>query len=239
MKLRLVPVFFAALLAGCGGTGPIYPVVAWLHEWVKAPDALVAGSDQAPVIASPVVTFRLDRGQRLSALQARGEWGGVEWRIGKTYLFGFDVRLDRRSLGNARVALSRLYRAGDPATEIVSVDLDAGRGVTVLGRGCIAPSDLADWHRVEMRIKLSDDDTGYLEVFCDRKPIWARTEIRTTFPPVCRRREGCDTVVAKPVRFNLQMGLMSDEGVANAVVVQMQRLHYRPLLYKPHRVGTL
>ena len=237
MRPRLLPVMAALLLlAACddGGTGPVYFVDAELYDWVKAPEAIVQSSDQAPIIADPIVTFRLAPDDNLSALRA-----GKEWRVGHAYLFGFDVRLERKSLGNEKVALSRLLRKGDPPTEIVPVLLDADRGVTVMGRTCIAPTDLGNWHRVEMRIRLSNKDTGFLEVFCDRKPIWARVNIRTTFPTVCRLREGCDTYVPKPVRYEWQLGLLSNGGVAKQIVAQMQRIDYRRIFYIPHRVGTL
>lgn len=236
MRPRLFPILAALLFAACApsGTGPVYTVNAELYDWVKVPEAIDQSSDQAPIVADPIVTFRLTPGDRWSAPRA-----GKEWRVGHTYLFGFDVRLERKSLGNERVALSRLFRKGDPATEIVSVHLDANRGVTVMGRTCVAPTDLGNWHRVEMRIRLSNKDTGFLEVFCDRKPIWAQVNIRTTFPPVCRIGEACDTDVPKRVRYEWQLGLLSNGGVARQIAVQMQRLHYRRLYYVPNRVGTL
>ncbi len=237
MKPRLLPVFATLLLmASCTphGTGPVYTMDAELYDWVKAPKAIDQSSDQAPIIADPIVTFQLAPGDSRSALRA-----GKEWRLGHAYLFGYDVRLERKSLGTEKVTLSRLIRKGDPATEIASVQLDADRGVTVMGRTCIAPTDLGDWHRVEMRIRLSNRDAGFLEVFCDRKPIWARVNIRTTFPPVCRLRDGCDTDIPKPVRYEWQLGLLSNGGVAKQIEVEMQRLHYRRIYYIPHRVGTL
>jgi hypothetical protein len=237
MRPRLLPVLAALLLlAACddGGTGPVYFVDAELYDWVKAPEAIDQSSDQSPIVADPIITFHLAPGDSRSTLRT-----GKEWRVGRKYLFGFDVRLERKSLGNERVALSHLFRKGDPATEIVSVLLDADRGVTVMGRTCVAPTDLGNWHRVEMRIHLSNKDTGFLEVFCDRKPIWARINIRTTFPPVCRLSEGCDTDVPKPVRYEWQLGLLSNGGVSKQIMAQMQRLHYRRIFYIPHRVGTL
>ena len=234
MRQRLLCLAAAALVAACAGDGPIYPVEDSLYDWVIAPDAIVPGSAPAPDIADPVVTFRLPRGGRLSALRT-----GEDWRTGQTRLFGFDIRLNPEKLGRERVEVSRLYRSGDPETVLASVQLDADRGVTVMGRRCIAPEDLGTWHRVEMRIKLRDDDQGYLEVFCDRKPIWAQTGLRTTFPPVCRRSEGCNTALAKPVSYEWRMGLLTDRPVSRPVSIQMRKLHHRLLLYVPHRAGRL
>ena len=236
MSLRLFPVLTTLLLAACTppGPGPVYTVNAELYDWVKDPEAIVPSSDQVPVIADPIVTFHLAPGDNRSAVRA-----GKEWRVGHKYLFGYDVRLDRKSLGNEKVVLSRLFRKGDPAIEIASVHLDADRGVTVMGRTCIAPTDLGDWHRVEMRILLSNKDTGYLEVFCDRKAIWAQVNIRTTLSPICRLSEGCDTDVPRRVRYEWQLGLLSNGGVAKQIAVQMQKLHYRRIFYVPNRAGTL
>ncbi len=236
MRPHRLPALTAFLLAACTslGTGPVYTVDAELYDWVKEPRAIDQSSDQIPIIADPIVIFRLMPGDNRSAVQA-----GREWRNGHTYLFGFDLRLNRKSLGTEKVVLSRLFRKGDPAAEIMSVQLDANRGVTVMGRTCIASTDLGNWHRVEMRIRLSNKDAGFLEVFCDRKPIWARVNIRTTFPPVCRFREGCDTDVPRRTRYEWQLGLLSIGGVAKQIEVQMQRLHYRQLFYVHNRIGTL
>lgn len=235
MKHRLAPALAALLLAACtgNGIGPIYPVQDALYDWVKAPEATDPLSDRAPVIADPVVVFHLAPGDRRSALRA-----GHDWRLGHNYLFGFDIRLDRKSFSGQAVTLSRLLRRGDPATEIAAVQLDA-RGVTILGRTCIPSSELGNWHRVEMRIRLADNDAGFLEVFCDRRPLWARSRIRTTQPPICRRRDGCDTEVPKPVRFEWQLGLIPEERIKRGVEVQMQRIHFRRLYVIPNRVDHL
>ncbi len=234
MRLPLLPLVAALVLGGCAGNGPIFPVEDNLYDWVTAPEARDPQSDNAPVISGQVVTFRLDPGDRLSTLQA-----AEDWRAGQTRLFGFDVRADAKALGTQKLVLSRLSRSSAPAGEITSVHLDAVNGVTVMGRSCIAAEDLGDWHRVEMRIRLSNDDRGFLEVFCDRKPVWAQTEFRTTFPPVCRRREGCNTPVQTPVQFKWQVGLLSERPAPRRVSVQMRRLHHRLLLYIPNRAGTL
>lgn len=221
-------------LAACAGTGPIYPVEDELYDWVKSPDAIDPDSDQKPIVIEPVVNFLLQSGDRHSAIRT-----GEEWRVGQTFLLGFDVRLDPNALGQEKVDLARLTRKGSPAIEIASVQLDTQRGIMVFGRACIPPSALSEWHRVEMRIKFSDKDTGYIEVFCDRKPIWARVNMRTNFAPECRLSEGCRTAVLKPERYNWQLGLMTDVAVSRKISIQMQRLQYRVLLYKPNRVGTL
>lgn len=234
MRRHLIVVLTAFFLTACDGDGPIFAVEDQLAEWAQDRESIDKSSDQEPIVADPVVTFRLEPGDRRSALRT-----GDDWLLNETILFGFDIRLQRNSLGSDKIELSRLYRKGDPATEIASVQLDSVRGVTVMGRTCVARADLETWHRVEMRIRLRDNDRGYLEVFCDRKPIWATTEIRTTFAPVCRFREGCDTKVPHPVRYEWQMGLMSNRGVSKQIIVQMQKLHQRKLLYIPHRVGNL
>lgn len=218
----------------CGTTGPVFLVEDELYDWVSVPGAIDPLSDQAPLISGSVVTFRLSPGQQLSALQT-----GEDWRIGQAYLFGFDVRLDPEALGPHPITVSRLTRVTVPESEIASVLLDRRRGVTVFGRTCVPPEKLAEWHRVEMRIRVANDDKGFLEVFCDRKPIWAQKDMRTTFPPGCRLREGCNDDVAQPARFAWQIGLMPVKAVSKNTEIQMQRLHQRLIFYIPNRVGTL
>lgn len=224
----------AGLLAACGGSGPVFRVEHNLYDWVIFPAAVDPASDQAPVITDPVVSFRLAAGQRRSALRA-----GEDWGLGQTRLFGFDIMADRAALGSGTVDISRLIRVGDPGNPIVSAQLSAAHGVTVLGRSCIAPEGLDQWHRVEMRIRLSDRDEGFLEVFCDRKPIWARTDLRTTVAPGCEADGTCVARGQPPLRFEWQMGLMRDHPVPRPVSIWMKRLHHRQLIYVPNRAGNL
>jgi hypothetical protein len=221
-------------LAACVGNGPIFPVDGELYDWVFAPEAVVPDSRQMPVIEGEAVTFRLAPGSRRSALKT-----GEDWRTGQTRLFGFDIKVDPAVLGRNKLEVSRLLRATDPVGEIVSVQLDAKNGLTVFGRTCVPPENLSQWHRVEMRIRLRDDDYGYLEVFCDRKPVWARTGMRTTVPPICKLSEGCNEVVSSPVRYEWQMGLFSEGVISGRPSVRMRRLHHRILLYIPNRAGNL
>ncbi len=219
-------------LAACGGEGPIYPVDKDLYEWVKAPTALDPRSDQPPRVADPVVHFRLAPGQRRSNLRT-----GEDWRIRQNRLFGFDVRLDPSTLGATPITLSRLVRVGAPDTEIATVQLDRTRGITIMGRSCVAPHDLINWHRVEMRIRLNDQGRGFLEAFCDRKPVWGRRNLRTTLPPDCQDNTGCGTPVTRHTQFEWTMGIMADHPVQRPITLQMRRIHQRILLYIPNRIA--
>lgn len=222
----------ALALAGCGTTGPVFQVEDGLPAWVS--DAVDPASDNTPLISDPVVSFQLMPGERTSALRA-----GEDWRLGQSFLFGFDVRLDEPIPNQATVTLSRLTRITAPSQEIVSIKLDRQLGVTVFGRSCIAPEDLTEWHRVELRVRLKDDDKGFLEIFCDRKPVWAQNGLRTTMAPICRLADGCDDTISTPVRFTWNVGLMSDAAVPEATAVEMRRLHQRVIFYIPNRIGTL
>lgn len=236
MKFPAAALCALALMAACAGQteGPIFSIADGLYPWVEAPTSIDPQSENTPQFNDPTVTFALAKGDRRSTLRT-----GDEWRIGQSYLIGFDIKVDPARLAGERVVVSQLVGSGPPEAKIAAVELDAKRGVTVFGRQCIPSEQLAEWHRVEMRIKLSNGDTGYLEVFCDRKPVWARMDIRTTQPPVCRLREGCTVDVAKPARFEWRIGLMSKRPVRQPVRVDMRKLHQREIFYVPNRVGTL
>ncbi|MDQ2091834.1 hypothetical protein [Marimonas arenosa] len=231
----------ALLLVACADVGPVFPTPNYFDPWVSAEDTLDPRSDRAPLITYRTATFRLFPGESRSALRTDKDFG-----LGQTYLIGFDLRVDRRQLTNRPVTLSRVLRTtgteaadGSPATQIISVELDARRGATVLGRSCIPPAQLGRWHSIEIRIAMADNDTGYIEVFCDRRPIWAQENFRTTLPPICRLREGCTRGVPRPVKFEWQLGLMADGRLARGLEVQMRRIFYHRLFVIPNRVHTL
>ncbi|MDU8925833.1 hypothetical protein RXV86_00385 [Alisedimentitalea sp. MJ-SS2] len=237
--LKRATMFFGAgavmlTLSACSDTGPVYLTAEALQAWVRTPGAVDPRSDRAPAVSEDAVRFALSRGQRRSMLRT-----GNEWLVGQSYLFGFDVRADRKQLGNRPVVISRLMRKSDPTRVLAEVRLDARNGVTVMGRSCIPANALGTWHQVEMRIRLADDDTGFFEVFCDRKPVWAQSELRTTQPPICRRSAGCNQPVAKPVAFEWQFGLLAVGRATRAVQVEMQRVFYHRLFVIPNRVGRL
>lgn len=230
---RAVLLLAAVCLAACSDTGPVYPTSDTLDPWVTSPASIDPQSDQPPIVSDQTVRFHLAPGQQRSSLRAGREWGTVQ-----TYLYGFDLRLDPNSLGPVPLTLSRLQRLGTPAADIVSVQLDRRRGLSVFGHSCIAPADLGDWHSVEVRINLADDDTGYIEIFCDRKPILAIQGLRTTRPPVCRRAEGCTAPVSHPARYEWQIGLLAPRRVARAVTIDMRRIFYHRLFVIPNPIKT-
>ena len=220
-------------LASCAGNGPIFQVQSEFYDWVSDPDSLDPRSDRQPVLADPVATFALSPGERRSSLVFEPEQG-----LGFKHLYGFDIRASEDALPETPVAISRIVRESDPSANIISIELDAKRGVSVFGRSCLAPDELDDWHRVEFRMRFSDNDSGYLEVFCDRQPVWAATDIRTTFPPTCRRSEGCTAAVPRPFRIVWEVGLISDADVSQNVEIDMQRLHHRFLFLVQNRIRT-
>ncbi|WP_137699492.1 hypothetical protein [Marimonas lutisalis] len=222
------------LVTACADTGPVYPTSDTLDPWVIAPDSVTPGSDRAPHVAGERMIFRLAPGERRSSLSTGRDWG-----VWQNYLMGFDVRVAPGQAPAQPVTLARFLRRGDPETELVAVMLDARRGITVLGRSCVPAARLGDWHSVELRIRLADNDTGFLEIFCDRRPIWAQDGFRTTLPPTCRHGEGCATPVPRPARFEWQVGLVSPGRVARAIRVEMQRIFHHRLFVIPNRVGTL
>jgi len=235
---RLALALAVLLPAGCGGTGPVYPTSDRLDPWVSTPAAVDPASDRAPAISGQVARCRLDPGQRRSALRAGGKWGP-----GETYLLGFDIRAMPGPLPARPVTISRLLRLGvppgTPAVEIAAVRLDARNGVTVMGRSCIPAAQLGTWHSVELRVALADDDTGFLEAFCTRRPVWARDALRTTQPPTCRRAEGCTTPAPRPARFEWQLGLIADAPLSRPAAIEMQRIFFHRLFVIPNRVGNL
>ncbi len=234
MKLMIGLMLALGFLAACSDTGPVFPTPEHLENWVKSGESLDPRSDRAPTISDPVIRFRLARGERRSTLRTGDGWG-----LDQTYLMGFDVRLDPRHRPGRAVTLSRVLRRGDPASTLVTIRLDPRHGLMAMNRACVPISELNQWHRVEIRIAFADNDSGFLEVFCDRRPVWAQSGFRTTLPPTCRRAEGCKTPVPRPVDFEWQIGLHSDRNARHDIVVEMQRIIHHRLFVIPNRVIRL
>ncbi|MEZ5714251.1 MAG: hypothetical protein R3D85_03175 [Paracoccaceae bacterium] len=190
------------------------------------------------MIAGQTVRFHLAPGQRRSSLHTSHAFG-----LGQTYLLGFDIHRGATPLPARPVTIARLMRGtgtpGAPETEIAAIRLDARNGITAFGRQCIPAAQLTRWHSVELRVAMADDDTGYLELFCDRRPVWAQQKTRTTLPPPCRRAQGCTRPVPPPVRYDWQLGLIAAGPVRQPLGLDMRRIFYHRLFVIPNRVGTL
>lgn len=212
------------LVAGCSEVGPVFPTSDQLEPWVRGAQTQDARSDMPPVIAGERVVFRLGRGQRRSVLLS-----GRGWRIRQSWLIGFDMRMAREDLPQRPVAVTRVAQSGVREVGLALVTADARHGVRAMGRACIAPEEVEAWHAVELRFTLAADRTGFLEVFCDRRPVWARSGVRMV-------RHTADGAEA---RFSWELGLIAARGVARDVTVEMRRVFQHRLFVIPNRVGRL
>lgn len=222
------------LLANCSETGPVYPTSSDIQPWVMAAESRDPAADRAPKFDNPVVHFALAPGERRSSLHT-----GRRWTTDMNYLMGFDVRVRPETLPRDRVTIGRLVRRGPTEEELLRVVLDPSRGVTVLGRTCIPRAKLHQWHSVEVRTRFADDDTGFMEVWCDRRPLWAQSHYRTTLPPTCRRSEGCTMPLKGAASFDWQFGLISPRPAPRPISIEMRRIHTHRLFVIPRRVEEL
>lgn len=225
-------------LAACADTGPIFPTSDRLDPWVSASESADPRADSPPVVNGDRARFHLSPGQRRASLHTSHAFG-----LGQTYLLGFDIRRGATPLPDRPVTIARLMRTtatpGAGESAIAAIRLDARNGVTAFGRQCIPAAQLTRWHSVELRIAMADDDDGYIELFCDRRPVWAQQNIRTTLPPPCRRAQGCTRPVPRPVRYDWQLGLMSPGVARRPLDIEMKRIFYHRLFIIPNRVGPL
>lgn len=234
-NLRLLGFAFflmlVALLASCSRNGPVFPQVASLNDWDLTGVPVDPNSDRSPQVSGDKVAFQLRAGERVTQLVLKRDW-----QRSRKFLLGFDVRA-REGLPSSPVVIAQLLRYQNGPQRVVSVALDAERGVTVAGQACIAPAALQDWHRVEIRVQFSDKGDGYLEAFCDRQPLFGLRDLQTGMPPVCRDDAGC--VGEEPVEgeFAWQVGLMAERAVRQGVSVEMRRLQQRPLVWVPNRIA--
>lgn len=243
----------AVLLAACqtaASTGPEAARAA--PGWLPVKFAVGERSTPPPTFADPEIVFKVNRGDCSPRTDRRGASDcatktnrsvittGDSWRIGHQYLFGFDFWIDpgltHRGYRNARAVKtngfsSRLSIArweGDryPNNQLFDVKVDATRGVTFMGRTCIPPSEFGRWHRMDIRMRWADDETGFLEVRCDRRPvfsgqpIYAVSNVATNRALDCYRENHCVPGFDKdPQRFNMQLGILFDQEVVNGRAV--------------------
>ena len=165
---------------------------------------------------------------------------GKDLSLGQQYLFGFDFWIDpglthpgyrnpKARLTNgftSRLSIARWEGDRYPNNQLFDVKVDTTRGVTFLGRTCIPPSEFGKWHRLDTRVRWANDETGFLEVRCDSRPvytgrpIYAASNVSTNQAPHCFAENHCDPGVFKdPGRFNLQLGIIFDQEVVNGRAV--------------------
>ena len=238
------------LLAACdpaaapvgGGPDATHDLPAW------APPKFVVGARSAtrPAFAGSELVFRVEQGDCSRTVDAEGPSDcatrttrsviatGRDWRLGHQYLLGFEFWIDpglayrgyrtpdaRMTDGfSSRLSIARWRGDVLPDNQLYDLKVDATRGVTFLGRTCVPPSGFGQWHRFSMRIRWANDDTGFVEVRCDRslhsgQPIHAASDLPTNRAPHCFRDNNCRPGVDKdPQRFEMQLGIIFEPEVA-------------------------
>lgn len=156
---------------------------------------------------------------------------GTTWRLDQKYLYSFEFWIDPsltyRAYRNPQatktggvsstLSIARWQGRDDLNNQLFDLKVDAMRGVTFMGRTCIRPSDFGGWHKFDMRIKWADDDTGFLEVRCNRRPIheglpiFAISDVPTNQALHCFRANNCDPERNNhPDRFEMELGIIHD-----------------------------
>jgi hypothetical protein len=101
---------------------------------------------------------------------------------------------------------------------IHTLDLDATRGLTFLGKTCAPPAALGDWTRFEMLVRWSAKTNGLIQVRCNGRVIHAEKGIATDQQPHCHISNHCEPGVGKhPGKINAGFGLFFDKEVVNGV----------------------
>ena len=190
---------------------------------------------------------------------------GDTWKLGQRFLYSFEFWIDpklaypgyrnpnaNRTGGvSSRLSIARWEGADTPLNQLFDLKVDATRGVTFLGRTCVPPSEFGKWHRFNLRIKWTDDQTGFIEARCDGSlhtglPIFAQSNIATNRALQCLRESNCDpSANHRPDRFNMELGIIVDGGGQSQIVpnggltVKMRRVIVRRLYVIMGRVEDL
>lgn len=79
---------------------------------------------------------------------------------------------------------------------------DKYHGITFLGEQCQSPGQFGQWVTFAMKIRWASDKTGWIQVSCDDRVIYARDGLATTQAPHCYITNQCEPGAAKnPKRF--------------------------------------
>lgn len=219
------------ILTGCTSQGPVFPMLPNLAEWQVHVSQIDPSSDVSPMLGEHAARFRLDRGDQRSLLVREDEWA-----VSRKFLLGFDVAVRQAPGGSKPVTVARLVQPENGEAALISIDLDPQKGIAVSGQTCIPADQMSDWHRVEVRVHFAEGPQGYVEVFCDRRPVYALLELETGYPPGCRDNAACGQVRQEPVPYEWQVGLVSGVPLTTPVDVELRRMQQRPLVWTPNRV---
>ncbi|CUH73015.1 hypothetical protein TL5120_02821 [Thalassovita autumnalis] len=178
----------------------------------------------------------------------------LDFKVGQRYLLTFDFWVDPDFIASgspAKVSLARWYGSRLSQTPLFEVELDARRGVTFLGTTCVSAKDLDGWHRFSVRMRLAEDETGFVEMRCDSalkvgQPLLAKSNIVTTQPWHCAFGAPCRRKYPTPDQFSVELGIIADPVrgrfaplPAEGLTVRMKRIEVKRLLVIIGRVEDL
>lgn len=138
-----------------------------------------------------------------------------DFKLGQRYLISFDFHITPDQLPKGtRFSMARFYGSRHPVNPLFDVQVDAKRGVTFHGTQCVSPEDMGGWHRFSIRMRLANDNTGFLEMRCDRPlrvglPLLAKSEVNTARPFDCVLGRRCRRGPV-PHQFSVEMGIIAD-----------------------------
>jgi hypothetical protein len=216
------------VLAGCQPETNPAAVVAGTDraDWLPEHYVVAPGSDTAPRPDGEAIVFRLDPGERVSALA-----GGSIYRLGHQYLYSLEVFVPAdfaARAGSARFSLARWRGAGGAAPRLFQLALDARRGVTFRGRTCVAPSGFGQWQQIYLRVRWAAEATGFLELRCGRGQAYNAPLVHVESDVATARGDRGGGALAD--RFAFRLGLMQEAGrPTQPVEVRMRRIAERRL----------
>lgn len=245
------------LLAACQTTAPQAPPPpgrAALAEGLPWTLGLHPASVGAPEVQGGEARFSLARGQCAGGDCGRGAGrmalsGGEGWRLGFQNMFGFEINIDPDLAYRGRGLSVARWSGADTGRVLFGFDLDAQRGLTFLGRSCVAPQDFGQWRRVYVRMEWAGDDAGFIEVRCgagqvhEVPVIFAASGLPTNRPLACTAGGACRAGDERGAeRFEMQLGLIADRVnalPAGGVGVSLRRFVERRLYVIFDRVESL
>lgn len=239
--------FMAGTLLKAGAIAALMALGAHAVAAQSYPLGMIEGRNSAatPQRDGEVVRFTLLPGQCQSRTygDGRGESDCLNFNSksylsagevpnGATMKYAFEVRvvagLTHRAFHNPRaVPFTRgpdsrlsvaIWQGNLIKNHIHTLDLDATRGLTFLGKTCARPQDLKTWTRFEMLVRWSDKPDGVIQVTCNGRVLYAQRGAMTDQQPHCHISNHCEPGVRKhPRSINAGFGLFFDSEHVNGV----------------------